>query len=182
MIGQTMDTIDQWLAGFDAFSDESVGLTIKSAEEEAAELRERADMLLTRAASLRILLEARQKAQQQNARVRPPAAEAKAVAMPPTIGQVLSGRSPNGTSQAILDLMRTAPDSDWPISEILSGLAANERLPTSSDPRRAVDATLHRLTKVTQEIERKERGVYRLSKSPLNEPVETIMTIGSGPR
>jgi hypothetical protein len=67
--------------------------------------------------------------------------------------------------------MRTAPDAEWPIAEILSGLDAGGQLPTSKDPRRAVDATLHRLSRVTNELERTGRGMYRLAPSVLNEQI-----------
>src|SRR5262245_41656410 len=123
--------IDKWLEGFDAFSDERVMLAITKAEEEARELRERSDALLTRAASFRILLDARQRNRQQNAVVEAPAAAATATVRPPTVGQVLSKRPSTGTSQAILDLMRTDPDSEWPIARILDGLVASDQLPNS---------------------------------------------------
>ncbi len=158
--------LDNWLDAFDAFSDEEVNEKIEAANAEVTELQSRADALMTRAASLRVMLDARRKSRAMS-QIKETSQETL-----PTFGDVISTRSSNGTSQAILDLMRTDEDSNWPISRILQGLEFNERLPTSKDPRRAVDATLHRLASVTGELNRVGRGVYRLSPSTLNEKIE----------
>jgi hypothetical protein len=160
-----MANLDEWLDAFEEFSDAEVEAKVRDAESKAQGLQAQLDALHTRAASLRVLLDARRKL--HDSRVTPGRSEAAR----PTVGDVVHRRSPNGTSQAILNVMRTDPHGDWPIGRILEELAARGHLPSSKDPRRAVDATLHRLTNVTEEVKRPQRGVYRLSPSPLNEEI-----------
>jgi hypothetical protein len=158
--------LDEWLDAFGAFSEEEVNQAIEAANKEAGELQARLEALHTRRASLQVLLEARTKARESQEAPRPTPHERA-----PTFGDVLTRRAANGTSQAILDLMRTNPGAEWSIADILEGLKERDRLPSSKDPRRAVDATLHRLTNATHELERRGRGVYRLAPSLLNQEI-----------
>lgn len=67
-----------------------------------------------------------------------------------------------GTSAAIIAVMESDPRRQWSAKELLLALAQRRQLPGSSDPRRAVDATLHRLAEKTHQIERVARGRYRI--------------------
>jgi hypothetical protein len=83
------------------------------------------------------------------------------ISQPPDAVETVS-RAKQGTSAAILDVMETDPRRSWTAKEILLLLAHRGQLPGSTDPRRAVDATLHRLAAKTHQIERVARGRYRL--------------------
>jgi peptidoglycan hydrolase CwlO-like protein len=165
--------LDQWLEAFENFPELEAKDQIQKMEEEIVRLQSEAQELQSRITALKSLISGRQLLRGLVTGAFASGATGPAGPTGPTLGSVVS-RSSIGTSQAILDLMRTSPESLWGISDILQGLEARSQLPNSQDPRRAVDATLHRLTNVTEQIERMDRGVYRLVNSDQEKEVRSV--------
>ena len=85
----------------------------------------------------------------------PVGAEPAAVALKPSP----SARR-TGTTQAALRIIVSSPEKDWAVLDLLSALETEGLQPRGSDPRRALDATLHRLF-TSGKIRRVAPGVYR---------------------
>lgn len=68
-----------------------------------------------------------------------------------------------GTSAAVLQVLASDPMRAWGAKEIFEALQTRGWLPDSQEPRKALGATLSRLTERTKQIDRVGRGLYRLS-------------------
>jgi hypothetical protein len=149
--------IDAWLDAAEGFPDREVVTRIEETERELRDLREKQLRLIRRLNALQSLVQTRAPIPGQT-RFRIQAEHAASQASRARPEKI-------GTSAAVLSLMREAPEDEWAILDIYRGLGERGQLPTSKDPRRALDATIHRLGNVTHQIERVGKGRYRLTPS-----------------
>ena len=73
------------------------------------------------------------------------------------------GITARGTSERVLEVIRTAPERNWSLPEIIDELETRGQMPATSDPRNVLQATLHRLTRMSGHLERIGGGLYRLT-------------------
>jgi hypothetical protein len=71
------------------------------------------------------------------------------------------------TSQAVLQVLSEAPGNAMSAKEIMRALEIRDWLPAAKEPRKALGATLSRLTERTGQLERIGRAVYRMRLEPV---------------
>jgi hypothetical protein len=154
--------LDRWLEAFEDFPLEAAETEIERLEDRLDELRTEEVDLVRRIQALKALFVGRSTFEgikngsmsvEVGRRAKGFPASGKAIRVGPQRGE---------TSKAVVSVMETDPTRIWSVLDILALLERRDQLPRSGDPRRALDATLHRLATKTKDIERVGRGLYML--------------------
>jgi hypothetical protein len=155
--------LKKWIRSLEALPEDEALEEANANREKAEKLRREADDLIREATALETLVEGRRRLAARDGL--PPgivSAGGKVMASTGMRQAPIEKATTIGTSAAVLEVMATEPEREWRVLDILQALEERDRLPRSSDPRRALDATVHRLAKRTRQIEHVGPGRYKL--------------------